>query len=127
VTKPNFVWGSKDASCFCEDLDAAYSEVVHWRRNVFEVPSGSAGKAFVCELARLFRAVDQGSSLKFVVLKAVFVACAVLLQHTSPHSKPTDNVGDRLILWKNGDIPELLYEGRTNPSSSKVWKDSPDK
>jgi len=46
--------------------------VVHWQRNVFEVPRCSAGKAFVSELARLFCAVGQGSALESVALKAVF-------------------------------------------------------
>ena len=40
------------------------------------------GAAFVSELARLFCAVGQGSALESVALKAVFVACSLLLQHT---------------------------------------------
>ena len=54
-------------------------EVVHWLRNVFEVPQGSAGKGFVGELARLFCAVGQGSALEPVALKAVFMACSTFL------------------------------------------------
>ena len=89
--------------------------MVHWRRNVFEVPRGSAGKAFVCELARLFRAVGQGSALESIALKAVFVACSILLQRTS-RSKPVDNgriLGERMVLWRNGDLLGLLHEGKT--------------
>ena len=113
---------SSDANSFCEDLDVVYREVVHWRRNVFEVPRGSAGKAFVGDLARLFRAVGQGSALEPVALKAVFVASSMLLQRSSPRSKPTDNsktLGERMILWKNGDLLELLQEGRTIQSRLK--------
>ena len=54
---------------------------------MFDTPCGSAGKAFVCELAR---SVGQGSALESIALKAVFVACSLLLQHTSPLAKPTD-------------------------------------
>ena len=53
----------RDAASFCDDLNTAYKEVIQWRRNVFDLPRGSAGKAFVSELARLFRAVGQGSAL----------------------------------------------------------------
>ena len=55
-------------------------------------PCGSAGNSFVCELARLFCAVGQGSALEFIVFKVVFVASSLLLQHTCPRTKPTDNV-----------------------------------
>jgi len=74
VAEPNFTWGVKDAASFCDDLTIAYKEVTQWRRNVFDTPRGSAGKAFVCELARLFCAVGQGSALESIALKAVFVA-----------------------------------------------------
>ena len=83
---------------------------------MFEVPRCSAGKALVSELARLFRAVGQGSALESVALKAVFVACSLLLQRTNTRSKPTDDgkvLGERMTLWKNGDLLELLHEGRT--------------
>ena len=90
--------------------------MTQWRRNVFETPRGSAGKAFVCELARLFRAVGQGLALESIALKAVFVASSLLLQRTFPRAKPPDNaerLKELLVLWKNGDISELLNEGRT--------------
>ena len=91
VAKPDFVWGHKDSTHFCRNLDVAYREVVHWQRNVFEVPRCSAGRAFVSELARLFCAVGQGFALESVALKAVFVACSLLLQRTNTRSKPTDD------------------------------------
>ena len=63
AAKPNFTWGVKDSPSFCNDLNTAYKEVTQWRRNVFDTPRGSAGKAFMCELARLFCSVGQGSEL----------------------------------------------------------------
>ena len=116
VAEPNFTWGAKDAASFCDDLNTAYKEVSQWQRNLFDTPRGSAGKAFVYELARLFRAVGQGTALESIALKAVFVASSLLLQRTCPCAKPTDNakrLGERLILRKNGEISELLHKGRT--------------
>ena len=72
-------------------MDAAYQEIVHWKKNSFDVPHGSIGKRFVAELTRLFRAVGEGSSLESIALKAVFVACVLLLQKPSRTSKPKDN------------------------------------
>ena len=51
----------------------AYEEVVHWRRNLFQVPSGVSGKSFVSELARLFQAYADSSSLESIAMKATTV------------------------------------------------------
>ena len=36
-------------------ISAAYDKVAHWRQNLFNIPCGSAGGAFVDELARLIK------------------------------------------------------------------------
>lgn len=51
---PNLHGGSCSGETFCTRIEQAYEDVVHWRGNLFQVPSGAAGKAFVSELARLF-------------------------------------------------------------------------
>ena len=38
VAQPNFVWGTRSASDFIENLNVAYQEVVHWKRNCFSIP-----------------------------------------------------------------------------------------
>ena len=40
-----------------------YDECVHWKANVFMVPFGSPGAAFVGQLARLEAGFATGSSL----------------------------------------------------------------
>ena len=35
-----------DGAALAEVIDHAYAETVHWRRNLFKVPSGKVGKAF---------------------------------------------------------------------------------
>ena len=44
---PMFTWGKLDATSFTQSLEAAYNEVTHWRKNLFSVPFGNAGKKFV--------------------------------------------------------------------------------
>ena len=115
VASPHFHCGPVDATAFSLSLDSAYQEVVHWRKNSFDVPHGSAGKQFVAELARLFRAVGEGSALESVALKAVFVACVLLLQKPSRTSKPKDHATHlerRLLLWHEGKLEDLVVEGR---------------
>ena len=54
VAPSHFYWRPVDSSAFCHSLDSAHQEVVHWKKNNFEVPYGSVGKQFVSELAQLF-------------------------------------------------------------------------
>ena len=54
MRRPNFTWGNTvDSQTFCHKIEAVYKEVMKWRRNVFNVPTGKAGTAFVNELSRL--------------------------------------------------------------------------
>ena len=70
---PNFTWGEMDGVKVAEDIDRIYSEIVHWRHNVFKIPSGKQGKAFVYEMARLFNAYAEASSMEGVAIKAAMV------------------------------------------------------
>ena len=113
---PTFTWGDVDAEPFTQRLDHAYSVVVHWRRNVFTVPSGKAGTGFVSELSRLFLAYAEGSALESIALKAAMTMCALLLQKPNRTSKSKDHVAcleRRMTLWRAGDLEDLLQEGQT--------------
>ena len=105
LEEPNFIWGNNQGEEYCAKVNQAYEEVVHWRCNLFQVPSGSAGKAFVTELAHLYQAYTDGSSLESVALKACTVAPILLLQKPSRTSKSKDHVNHlqrRLDLWDKG-------------------------
>jgi hypothetical protein len=89
--------------------------VIHWKPNLFLVPFGSAGTSFVKEIARLFQAFADGSSLERVSMKAITLVQTLLLQKPSRRSKTKEHVCHlkrRLDLWSNGDIQQLLDEGR---------------
>ena len=116
MATPTFTWGDVDAEPFTQRLDHAYSVVVHWRRNVFAVPSGKAGTGFVSELSRLFLAYAEGSALESIALKAAMTMCALLLQKPNRTSKSKDHVAcleRRMTLWRAGDLEDLLQEGQT--------------
>ena len=61
--RPVFVWGSCNSESFMNALHSAYTEVVHWRPNLFRLPQGNAGKSLVSELARLYGAFASESGL----------------------------------------------------------------
>ena len=113
---PMFTWGKLDATSFTQSLEAAYNEVTHWRKNLFSVPFGNAGKKFVVELSRLFRAFAVGSALETVALRAITVMSILLLQKSSFNTKPKEDslcLERRLKVWAEGDINALVLEGRS--------------
>ena len=44
-----FKWGDLSGEAFIQRINIAYEEIVKWRRNIFLLPSGKAGKAFISE------------------------------------------------------------------------------
>ena len=116
MASPTFTWGTLTSEQITRYFSDAYSELVHWRRNVFSIPSGKCGKEFISETARLLRAYAEATALESIALKAVTVFCILLLQKPYSASKSRDHVAcleRRLVLWHAGDIPNLLMEGRT--------------
>ena len=84
LPKPDFRWSdSVDGPTFIELVNRAYKEVVHWKQNI-SVPSGKAGRAFVFELSRMFRAYGESNAMNVVALTAAMVFPALLQK---PHSK----------------------------------------
>ena len=113
---PMFTWGSHDGQSLIAVVSAAYEECVHWRPNLFLVPFGKAGKRFVFELARLYGTFAEGSTLESIALKATIVLTILTLQKPFKNSKAKMHAQylDRcLTMWLNGDIDDLLCEGRT--------------
>ena len=102
LASPAFSWGEYEASTFAQTLEEAYDEVVHWRRNLFQIPFGNAGKSFVLELSRLFRAYAEGSALESTAMKACTVMLQLLMQKLFQSSK------DKTMLPNYFDV--LRYE-----------------
>ena len=76
--------------------------VVTWRKNIFQLPKGASGKAFVAESSNL------------MMHGAIAVMPNLLLQKTSTKAKSKENketLERRLEMWKMGKIYELVREG----------------
>ena len=116
MQSPTFKWGDIEGEITVCNIHECYKEIVHWKRNLFKVPSGRTGKSFIRELTRMFQAYADASALESVALEAAMIMPALLLQKPHPKSKAkehTAHLDHRLKLWTNGDFAALLAEGRT--------------
>ena len=76
-----FKWGEIDGEKIAADIDSIYTQIVHWKHNLFKVPSGKYGKVFVQELACLFNAYGEATAIEGVALKAAMIFPALVLQN----------------------------------------------
>ena len=109
------------------EIDIIYNTIVFWRRNIFNLPSGSAGKQFINESTRLMNAWSTNSSLRPIALKLLMIMPAVLLQKTSATSKGKDHtfaLKRRMQLWQAGNMSELFFEASTIQKRLKSHVDS---
>ena len=108
-------WGKVSLSEFEEQLISCYKEIVKWKKNLFMLPSGRAGKEFLTEMKRLVDLFINKTSFNHVALNALMVFGPLLLQKPSRSSKSSDHVkylSKRLTLWKDGDLVTILGEAR---------------
>ena len=111
-----FYWGTVEGEKFSKDLDFVYEKIVHWRQNLFLLPTGKSGKKFIREMTRLINSWVDNNALKPIAFKAIMVMPALLLQKPSRSSKAKDHaeaLSRRLELWDKGNLHELIHEGTT--------------
>ena len=126
---PDYRWNDLTGPEFSNAINDAYNQLVHWKPNLFRVPSGSNGKKFVSELARLFQAFADASALETVALKAAMTLPALVLQKPHAKSKVREHISclkRRLSLWREGNITELLREGKAIQRPLKSHRPSKD-
>ena len=58
-------------------INAMYDEIVHWRKNLFLMPSGKVGKLFIRETTHLLDSWTNESFLCKIALKAVMIMPAL--------------------------------------------------
>ena len=74
----NKTWGSISYESVGDTINGVYDEIVHFRRNIFNVPSGRAGKAFIEELTIWIKQLKFEFGSK--ALKAFMVLPALILK-----------------------------------------------
>ena len=127
---PLFTWGALSGAQCVSVISECYSTAVHWRPNLFRVPSGKVGEAFIKELSRLFSSYGS-SALESIALTAASLMPLLLLQCPSKGANRQvliTHLERRLNLWTNGAFFDLLHEGeslqaRLPKSTSSVSRD----
>ena len=66
-----YFWNDVRGTVFEKDLNDAYEKIVHWKRNLFMMSCGAAGKKYIEEITRLLKLWIQDSPLKSIALKAI--------------------------------------------------------
>ena len=112
---PNKNWKNFSGKEFAELITKTYDEVIHWRKNLFKVPSGKAGKDFITELTSWLNHFNIGTDFRRISLKVFMTLPSLLLQKPSRNSKAKDHtkcLEERLKLWNEGNVEEILRENR---------------
>ena len=86
-----FYWGKIPGTEFNNQICIAYEQIVYWKRNLFLVPTGNAGKTFIKETTKLINHFVDDSAMKCIAMKALMVMPALLLQKPSKSSKAKDH------------------------------------
>lgn len=111
-----YKWGNYPSHVFETNVSAVYEQIVHWKKNLFLLPSGKAGKQYIDETTRLMNEWLQESPMKDIAFKAIMIMPNLLLQKPSKNSKAKDHLKAlerRLQSWTSGDLLELLKEAET--------------
>ena len=128
------IWGDHKINDLTQIVSSTYDEVVFWRKNIFKLPSGAAGKDYVRECTRLINLWNNNvQHMADIALKMLMIMPALLLQKPSRKStskQHSEYLSKRLILWKKGDFDQLVREGRSiqkqlkqNKPKSKTMED----
>ena len=57
---PNKDWHDMTGLQFTQTIDNIYDEIVHWRKNLFKLPSGTAGRSFISLLTNSLDHFNHG-------------------------------------------------------------------
>ena len=89
------VWGSHNESDFKQIINSAYEEIVHWRKNIFLLPSGASGKQFITETTRMIDLwTNKAPVFRDIAMNILMIMPSLLLQkhHTNQLQKNTAHV-----------------------------------
>ena len=103
-------------------VSAIYEESSKWKRNLFLLPSGSAGKKFIDECTRMINAWNNNTPLCAVAIKAVMIFPSMMLKKPSKNSKSKEHnkcLQRRLDEWKAGNFDVIVREVRSIQSKLK--------
>ena len=90
-----------------------YSNIVKWRKNLFDPPKGETGKDFIKEIVKIIQHFTRKTKWESLALHMLNIFLPLMLQKPSAKSKNKDHVRylkKRLDLWREGKVEEIVSE-----------------
>ena len=127
---PDKAYNGIEGTDLVEIVSEIYNDMVRWKKNLFQLPSGKAGKELIKLLTTWLRNYNEETTYQSIALKVVMILPNLLLQKPSATSKSKDHVKSlelRIQMWNEGRIRELWNDSNViqNKMTSKSQK-SPD-
>ena len=122
---PSTVYNNLPPDEFAAIIYQIYEEIVCWRKNLFFLPSGKVGKAFIQLTTDWLNKFNSGSSFQGIAMKVVMVLPNLLLQkpHSSSKSKEHSKILDeRLNECNEGKLNKLLRDCKVIKKKLKTGK-----
>ena len=116
-----FKWGTKEAPELIREVNQAFDVIAKWRKNVFLLPSGSAGKPFTQAKADMYVAYGGSSPMECIALKAAIMALLLLQQPAAKaaHRNSVKHLARRLELGQAGKHQRIAQEGMSNSEPAR--------
>ena len=113
---PDTEWHNISGEEFVDFINGTYDSIIHWRKNLFKLPSYKASHIFINELTVWLDHYNRSTQFKSIALKALMTLPCLLRQKPSRNSTAKDHskaLENRLKLWNEGKIDMLVKEART--------------
>ena len=92
ASQKSYTWGNYPSHVFEANVSTVHEQVVYWKKNLFLLPLGKAGKQYIDETTKLMNEWLQESTLKDIAFKAIMIMPNLLLQKPSKNSKAKDHL-----------------------------------
>ena len=81
---PDFISNHKtisvDVDTFIKKINLVYNTVVHWRRNLFQVPKSKVGRDFVNELTEWLQHFNEGTVYEPIAIKVFAIVAKAFIK-----------------------------------------------
>ena len=107
---PNKPYNGIDGQTFARNVLKIYEDMLRWKKNLFQVPTGQCGKDFISLISEWMGNYVTGNTFQALAMKVIMIIPNLLLQKPSAASKAKDHflaLEERLKQWGEGKITEL--------------------
>ena len=87
VCVPNKDYNNIDKITFTQNINQIFEDTIHWKKNLFSVPTGQAGKDFVKLMTDWVQKFNTDSTFQYLAMKVINILPNMMLQKPSATSK----------------------------------------